>query len=61
MFCINITDDKDLEMDENFTLTINKTITHGSNDTELDYNHIVFTNPYMVNVTIIDDECKFTE
>ena len=51
MFCINITDDKYLEEDEIFTLTIN--------DTKSDHNHVVLTDPYMVNVIIIDDECKY--
>ena len=53
MFCINIIDDKDLEEDETFTLTIN--------DTKSDHNHVILTDPYMVHVTIIDDECKYLD
>ena len=47
-FCINITDDEDWEMDETFILTINAT-----------NKHIILTKPYIVTVTIIDDECKY--
>ena len=51
IFCIDIMDDEDLEMDETFTLRID--------DTNLDQTDIVLKNPYIVNVTIIDDECKY--
>ena len=48
-FCINITDDNELEEDETFNLTIN---------TDLLHPEIIPMDPDQATVTILDDECK---
>lgn len=48
-FCINIMNDTELEIHENFTLVINATELHPN---------IVLVFPQTAVVTILDDECK---
>ena len=49
-YCISITNDTELEMDEVFSITIN-------NQTAVDQG-VILMEPYVARVTIMDDECK---
>ena len=51
-YCINITNDEDLEMDEAFRITIN--------ENALDQDVIVMS-PNEARVIILDDECKYKD
>ena len=50
-YCISITNDTELEMDEVFSITIN-------NQTAVDQG-VILMDPYVAKVTIMDDECKY--
>ena len=49
-FCVNITDDELLEVDETFSLAIdNASLPAG----------VIHRNPYTADVTILDNECTY--
>ena len=48
-YCINITNDEELEMDETFTITINRTAVDQG---------VTVMDPDLARITIMDDECK---
>ena len=51
-YCINITNDEELEMDEAFVIEINVNKLHPD---------VVLMQPMETRVTIMDDECKYKD
>ena len=49
-FCVNITDDEFLEVDETFSLAIDTASLPAS---------VIHGNPYTADVTILDNECTY--